>query len=337
MKWPTTTIQTPNGEQQAIAPLVISASRATDIPAFHSRWFMERLNAGYCVWVNPFNRSTKQYISFSQCKVIVFWSKNPSPLMQHLEEIADRGFQFYFQFTLNDYVVERLEPYVSSLESRIETFRKLSEMIGKEKIIWRFDPIILGESITVECILEKIRRLWQQLSQHTEKLVFSFAEVDCYKKVQNNLRKNNLYLRKPSSTEMIAIAEGIAKLNTVSTYPLVLASCAEKIDLSAYGIEHNKCMDDKLILRLCKGDSAIFNFYKRPEQQKLPVDLVNKPLTRARLKDPGQRRECGCVASKDIGAYGTCPHMCAYCYANPAETIVASNMARLKAGSESLL
>jgi len=337
MKWPKTTVKTPNGVQQAIAPLVISASRATDIPAFHSVWFMERFRAGYCVWINPFNRTMKQYVSFEQCKVIVFWSKNPAPLMPYLSELADKGIRFYFQFTLNDYVAEGLEPNVPALEDRIATFLNLSETIGKEKVIWRFDPIFLGQGLTIEHILEKIHRLGVKLSPYTEKLVFSFADIDSYKKVQSNLRHKNLALREPSQAEMVELAQGIASANRSFPCPLALASCAEKMDLSVYGIEHNKCTDDRLILRICKDDPTVHALFARPVQQASLIGDLRGTSAGPCLKDPGQRQECGCVVSKDIGSYGTCPHMCVYCYANPMEKVVTSNMARLKSDSESLL
>ena len=269
---------------------------------------MERLRAGYCVRINPFNRNMRQYISFSQCNTVVFWSKNPAPLIPFLTELAGCGIKSYFQFTLNEYVAERLEPNVPSLERRIATFMQLSDLIGRANVVWRFDPIFLGEALTIERILEKIRRLGQHLSHYTEKLVFSFADIDRYKKVQNKLRQQQRALREPSPPEMHALAQGLAELNARFSHPMMLASCAEKIDLSEYGIQHNCC-----------------------------VGTPGAAQCDARLKDPGQRRDCGCLASKDIGGYGTCPHMCVYCYANPAEALVASNMARLKAGSESLL
>jgi hypothetical protein len=298
---------------------------------------MERLKAGYCVWINPFNRTKKQYVSFSHCKVIVFWSKNPAPLLLYLSEIQSRGFEFYFQFTLNDYVAEGLEPNVPSIEYRVETFIKLSEMIGKERVIWRFDPIFLGDGLTREVVLEKIFALGKKLSPYTEKLVFSFADIDAYTKVQNNLRQKKLSLREPSHDEMITFAKSIAAINSEFTKPLSLASCAEKIDLSSYGIQHNKCTDDNLICRICKNDPTVLAFFRKNERQ---VSLLGelKPVTSSTyFKDPGQRRECGCVASKDIGAYGTCPHMCVYCYANPSEKNILMNMARLQPTSESLL
>lgn len=124
----------------AQAPVIISASRATDIPAFYAKWFINRLKAGYVIWHNPFNQQP-MYVSFKNCKVIVFWTKNPKPLIPLLHKIDQAGLHYYFQFTLNDYMKERLEPNVPPLDARIKMFKELSNPIGKEKVIWRFDPI----------------------------------------------------------------------------------------------------------------------------------------------------------------------------------------------------
>ena len=123
---------------EATAPIIISASRSTDIPAFYAKWFFNRLAKGYCVWYNPFNKKP-MYISFKNVKAIVFWTKNPKPILPYLKELDERGIHYYFQVTLNDYVKEGFEPNVPSVEQRVETFKQLSEMIGKEKVIWRFD------------------------------------------------------------------------------------------------------------------------------------------------------------------------------------------------------
>ncbi len=150
LKWNTTEIQTDEGQTvRAKTPVIISASRSTDIPAFFSRWFMNRLRRGYIRWVNPFNRAS-EYVSFQEARVIVFWSKNPKPLIQYLPELDSKGINYYFQFTVNDYALENLEPHVPSLSQRIDTFRALAEMVGKKRIVWRFDPLILTDALTVD-------------------------------------------------------------------------------------------------------------------------------------------------------------------------------------------
>ena len=171
-----------------VAPVVVSASRATDIPAFYAEWFFRRLEAGYCAWVNPFNQK-KMYVSFKNCRVVVFWSKNPEPILPYLHKLDERGIHYYFQFTLNDYEQEGFEPNVPELERRIETFRKLAEMIGKERVIWRFDPLIVTPSLSTDMLLARIERIGDSLKGCTEKLVFSFVDVKAYRKVQSNLVK----------------------------------------------------------------------------------------------------------------------------------------------------
>ena len=335
MHWPKTTVQTPQGPKPAIAPLVISASRTTDIPAFHAKWFMNRLRAGYCLWQNAFNAHQQQYVSFEKCQVFVFWSKNPQALMPCLSEIEERGYQYYFQYTLNDYEQEGLEPRIPKLAHRIATFQKLSERIGKHRIIWRFDPIIMGNTLTVESVLERIQRLADQLAPYTGKLVFSF--LDLYKKTENNLKKFDSRLRPPSDEEALRLVEGIVQINKSLISPLMLSTCAEKLDLHLLGIRHNKCVDPDLILRLCPTSPEIRNRYAKPllSQQGSLLPLA-QALGNDDIKDVGQRTPCGCAPSKDIGRYNTCMHLCVYCYANQSETAVINGINSVDVNSERL-
>ena len=167
-------------------PIIVSASRSTDIPAFYAKWFVNRLAAGYAVWYNPFNQQPMK-ISFEKTKVVVFWTKNPAPLIPYLHELDERGIHYYFQFTLNDYEVENFEPNVPALEERVETFKRLSALIGKERVIWRFDPIIMTSRLQPRDILKKVWKIGNLIKGCTEKLVFSFVDVKSYRKVQNNL------------------------------------------------------------------------------------------------------------------------------------------------------
>ena len=188
-------IRTDSGEiVEATAPVIISASRSTDIPAFYAKWFFNRLAKGYCAWYNPFNINQKMYISFARCRVIVFWTKDPSPIIPYLPELDKRGIHYYFQVTLNDYEKEGFEPNVPSVAKRIETFKKLSQLIGKEKVIWRFDPLIITPNIGPRELLTRIWHVGNQLKGYTDKLVFSFVDVKAYRKVQNNLVKEWCFL-----------------------------------------------------------------------------------------------------------------------------------------------
>lgn len=332
MKWPVIQVSTKHGVETGIAPIIISASRSTDIPAFHTKWFLERLREGYCVWKNPFNQK-KQYISFEKTRAVVFWTKNPAPLLEHIHKLEPYGFTFYIQYTLNDYSSECLEPHVPTLNKRIETFRHLSEMIGKERVIWRFDPVLLTNRLSIDELVKRIAYIGDQVCSFTEKLVFSFADISTYTKVRNNLRKVPDNVREPTIIEMRQFAEEMQKL--VKSWGIQLATCSEQIDLERYGIEHNRCIDPVLLLRLAKRDRELISFLS---QGKGNIDLFgNQQLDFDLLKDAGQRESCGCVVSKDIGQYNTCFHHCTYCYANTSCKVVENNRGLIDQFSESIL
>jgi hypothetical protein len=275
-------------------------------------WLMRRLREGHCVWVNPFNRA-RQYVSFSRCKFIVFWSKNPAPLIPRLQELRDRGLDLYVQFTLNDYEAEGLEPGLPALERRVESFARLSEVLGQKRVLWRFDPLPLGTDLPAEALLERIARLAGTLQGLTDILTFSFVDIAPYAKVRARMKKHFPTLREPDGEESLRLAEGIARLNAALPTPLILAACAEKADLSALGIRKASCVDAARIRELCPEAAA-----------SLPA------------KDPGQRAACGCAPSKDISAYGSCMHGCAYCYANSPASASRRRAASCNEASESL-
>ncbi|ODS38614.1 MAG: hypothetical protein A7315_12110 [Candidatus Altiarchaeales archaeon WOR_SM1_79] len=333
--WDKTTIKTDNGEEkEGIAPVIISASRSTDIPAWHAKWFINRLNKGYVKWINPFNQQP-QYVSFDKTRAVVFWSKNPEPLIPYLDEVKERGINYYFQFTVNDYEDEKLEPNVPSLEERIATFKELSNRIGKEKVIWRFDPLILTDNITVEKLLEKIYRVGCEIHDYTEKLVISFADIGIYTKVQRNLKKAGIGYREFREESMKKIAEGIQEIN--KEWGLEVSTCAEKVDLSKYNIEHNKCIDDDLMVKIFNKDKELMEFLGAEPVNNLMGEKKYVLKKGKNLKDKGQRLACGCIVSKDIGQYNTCRHLCVYCYANYSKNTVESNMRRYDKNYESIL
>lgn len=341
MAWEKIKLKTESkGVVEGIAPLIISASRSTDIPAFHAEWFIKRLEKGYAAWQNPFNRKL-QYVSFKNTRVIVFWTKNPAPLIKYLDVIERKNINYYFQYTLNNYEKENLEPDIPELAKRRATFKELSERVGKEKVIWRFDPLILTPETSVADLLNRVEDLGRELVPYTNSFVFSYADVMQYKKVQNNLIRNTDYYTKDnigdaefSPEQKTEFAEGMREIlsgwNKINPR-LVAATCAEDIDLSAYGIKHNKCIDDELMTELFADDKLLMNFlgYK-PEKTGL---FAPKP----KLKDKGQRPACGCIVSKDIGAYNTCRHLCVYCYANTSLRVVEKNFSLMTGDSEGIL
>lgn len=312
---------------EAICPVVISASRSTDIPGFYSEWFMDRLSKGYLKWKNPFNQ-TEQYIAFDKTRVIVFWTKNAAPVMPYLDWIDKKGINYYFQFTVNDYESEGFEPKVPPLIERIQTFKSLSNLIGKDRVIWRFDPLLLTENLGVKELLEKIERVGELLHPYTSKLVFSFADIAIYQKVQNSLKRAGVKYCEFDDSKMDTIAEGLSLLK--QKWGIEAATCGEVKKLEKYGIIHNKCIDDKLMVKLFSHDQTLMNFLgyeKTLYGEKIKINL----------KDKGQRKECGCIISKDIGVYNTCGHHCIYCYANTSEKIVSANIDRHKCDSDCIV
>lgn len=325
LKWPKTTIQTPNGAKSAVAPLIISASRTTDIPAFHADWFFRCLRRGYVEWTNPFNRQ-QQYVSFEQARVIVFWTKNPAPIMPYLAELDKLGIGYYFQYTLNDYEVEKLESGVPPLQQRINTFRELSQTIGREKVIWRFDPLILVNEMTVADLLAKIQKVGDELHEYTQQLIFSFADIDHYAKVIRNLAAKGFKAHNFGPAATIEIAQGLQALN--QKWRLKLATCAETADISQFGIQHASCIDGELMARLFPHDQKLLTYLGVDFQTRLFEVADYTAGISTKRKDAGQRRECGCINSKDIGQYNTCLHFCTYCYANYSEAAVKRNLQR---------
>ena len=327
-----------NGEIEWMqVPEIVSASRSTDIPAFYADWFFHRLKVGYSAWTNPFN-GVKSYVSYKNTRFIVFWLKEPSPLLNHLDKLKERGIGCYIQYTLNDYVKEGLEKGVKPLDFRIDTFKRLVDKLGVGRVIWRFDPLMLTDTIDIDILLKKIENIGNQLKGYTEKLVFSYADIAIYRKVQSNLKKNGIISRDWSEDEMRELARGLEKLN--QSWGFTLATCGEKINLEQYKIQKNHCIDDALIIRLAHHDKALMDFlnvkiHPMPspsifgDTEPLPPNSIILPnntyATRGDNRDKGQREFCGCMKSKDIGEYNTCVHLCEYCYANTSKEAAALN------------
>jgi DNA repair photolyase len=333
MNWNKIQIKKSNGETvEAQVPVIVSASRSTDIPAFYSDWLINRIKEGYVKWKNPFN-GVPLYVSFEKTRLFVFWSKNHKPLLKHLDFLDEKDYNYYFQFTLNDYDAEKLEPNVPNVQSRIETFIKLSERVSKEKVIWRFDPLILTDKTGIDELLRKVENVGNQLNGYTNKLVFSFADIKLYNKVQNNLRKNSIPYQEFNERTMNEFAAGLQQLN--KDWHFELATCAEQIPLEKYGITHNKCIDDDLMIRLFPDDKVLMDFLG---VKITPPDMFNPDGTiekKRNNKDSGQRKFCGCIMSKDIGEYNTCRHSCEYCYANTSKEIALKNWQLHKQNSNS--
>lgn len=341
-QWQKIQIYRDNGELvEAQAPIIISASRSTDIPAFYSDWFFNRLRKGYSAWTNPFN-GVRSYVSYKNTRFIVFWSKNPRPLLQYIKELKELNIGCYIQYTLNEYEKEGLEQGVRPLEERINTFKILVDKLGLGSIIWRFDPMILTENNSLENLIDKVRNIGNQLKGYTEKLVFSYADIQNYKKVKHNLDISGIHYHEWTEEQMDELARMLSMINKEEGWHFQLATCGEKIDLSKYGIEHNRCIDGDLIVRLAWQDKQLMNHLKvkiedlpAPSlfgETTLPDGAVLLPhnhyFVSSHRKDVGQRQFCECMASKDIGEYNTCPHLCEYCYANATKQLAIDNWKR---------
>lgn len=301
-------------------PIIISASRATDIAGFFGDWFVDKWQKGECKWKNPFNG--KFYtISLKKARAVVFWSKYPQNFFKHLDFIKENIPIFYFQYTLNDYD-KNIEQNLPNLNKRVECFKNLSEQIGKDRIIWRFDPLILSDEISLQNLLEKIEFIGDELKNHTEKFVFSF--LDIYGKTGRNMHKAGIKYIEWNAESMNEFAQKLSNLKSKKGWNFTLSTCAEKIDLKNYGITHNKCIDDDLIFKLLKQKIEKQGDNETIEDRELlaylgrdkGIDGEFRIISTKNMKDKGQRAECGCIASKDIGAYNTCPFGCVYCYAN---------------------
>ena len=272
--------------------MIISASRRTDIPAFYPEWLMNRLKAGGCDVANPVNPSQVRRVSLApeDVDVVVFWTKNPRPLLPHLGEIDRLGLRYMFLFTLNDYPAG-LEPDVPGLGERLETFRELSRRLGPDRVVWRYDPIILSHRLGVDAHLAAFARLAEALGGFTRRVIVSF--VDFYRKTGRRLeavalRTGDQFVREPLLLPGVErLVAGL--LATAGGRGLEIQSCAEDPALRALGLPPGKCIDDRLIQR-------VFG------------------LCVSGRKDAGQRPLCGCVESRDIGAPDSCGHGCEYCY-----------------------
>lgn len=298
---------------EAVAPLIVSASRSTDIPAFYGDWFMARLAAGYVKWKSPFGTSPL-FISYEKTRVFVFWSKNPAPFFPHLDTLDSMGYNYYILFTLNDYDAERLEPGVPPVGERIETFIRLSRRIGKGRVVWRFDPLVLSDRITVQDLLEKIGSIGDRIAPFTRRLVFSFVDITKYPKVRRNLQDGGITgAREFNDDEAEEFCAGLVALNR--RWGLSVTACAEGRDLSRFGIGRGQCISYDLMIQEFGNDRKLMDFLQ-PDEQQTPGATTNAADVSRRLKDPGQRNTCRCIVSKDIGQYSTCMHLCTYCYAN---------------------
>ncbi len=269
--------------------MIISASRRTDIPAFFSEWFINRIKEGYVIVRNSKYERQLSKVSLAPELVdcIVFWTKNPIPMISKLDELKD--YKYYFQFTLTGYGKD-IEPNLpDKMDQLVPAFQQLSKKIGPERVIWRYDPILLNEKYNIEWHYQMVEDLAGRLNGYTEKCVFSY--LDFYDKIKSNVSKIGVVPFTVDDMKNLAIhIRNVSKANGMTC-----ATCAEYIDLSGLGIDHNACIDKTLVERICGGKIKD---------------------TKKNSKDTAQRVECKCMPSREVAKYNTCSHGCVYCYAN---------------------
>lgn len=274
--------------------MILSVSRRTDIPAFYSKWFFNRIEEGFVVTQNPFNPKQlhKTKITPDVVDCIVFWTKNPKPMLEQLHKLHD--YNYYFQFTLTSYGKDIENNVPTKNAEVIKTFKNLSNKIGADRVIWRYDPILINEKYTVEYHLKYFEKLAEELENHTNKCVLSF--LDEYKKITTSMKELNI--KRPTTKEINYLANNMAKI--AKKYNIKIETCSEQIDLKEFCIGNSSCIDKDLI-------EKTFN------------------ISLSCNKDKNQRVECGCYESIDIGMYNTCLNGCKYCYANFSDKVVEKN------------
>jgi hypothetical protein len=292
--------------------VIISASRRTDIPAFYAEWLINRLQAGFCTVPNPFNRTQVTRVSLlpSDVDVIVFWTRNPRPLMRHLSEIDGLGIPYYFQFTVLG-LPRELEPKAPPLETALRTFRELAERLGPKRVIWRYDPIIFSEKTPAEYHTEQFTAIARVLAGFTQRVVVSI--VDRYRKTErrmNALQDSGVGVTECPPGTFTDLMRHLAA--TAAGNQMDIVSCAEEVGLTSYGIRPGRCIDHELIKQAFGGEVSA-------------------------AKDPSQRRACGCVLSRDIGMYDSCLFGCQYCYATGSFPRARENYRRHDPRSPSLI
>ncbi len=284
--------------------MILSVSRRTDIPAFYSDWFFKKLEMGEVLVPNPINPVKVARIKLAPVKVenieenllgdksvqmegtvegIVFWTKNPQPMLEKIEKLED--YKYYFLYTLNAYP-SHIEAGLRSLDERIKSFKELSNHC---EVIWRYDPILLAVGIDENWHIQVFERLCKELNGYTKLCKISFV-IESYKGCAKTVWAPT-YSQKHFILKEFA---RIAKENGIK-----IEACAEQGDWSQYGIEPSKCIDGEIFERLLTEKFA---------EQKIIVKHKNNKLD-------AQRKNCGCMPAVDIGRYDTCKHGCNYCYA----------------------
>lgn len=274
--------------------MIINTGCRTDIPAFYSKWLMNRIKEGYVMVRNPYNPSqvTKYSLSPDVVDCLAFCTKNPEPILKYLDEL-DIYRQFWF-VTITPYGKD-IEPNVPKKEKVIESFKKLSKHVGVNSIFWRYDPIFINDEFTVSKHIECFEKFAKELKGYTRDCTISF--LDLYQKVKRNAPD----IKPPSKEEQIEIAKTFVKIGKEND--MVIHGCCEGIFLSEYGVDCKGCMSQEIV------EKSVRTKLKPPKRENI-------------------REGCNCLMGNDIGAYDSCGYLCKYCYANSNKTLVKENMKR---------
>lgn len=264
--------------------MIISASRRTDIPSTYMPWFINRLKEGSVLVRNPMNYNMVSRVSLRKEDIdcIVFWTKQPADWAAYAKELAD--YPYYMHYTINGYD-KALEPGLPDIDTRSENFKNTAKIIGRDRMIWRYSPVILNADNTMQVHIERFAYLAEQLKDVAFRVMVSF--IDVYDKIKTSMQK--LGVRELTQAEKLSLLEAFQAICIKHNIELQL--CSDTMNVSNLGITHGSCIDRTLAEKLCG--------YALPY-----------------TKDKGQKASCLCAQSIDVGAYNTCPLQCTYCYAN---------------------
>lgn len=272
--------------------MIINTGSRTDTVQYYSDWLLKRFKEGFVYSRNPLfpNIVTRYELNPNILDCVVFCSKNYEPILDRLTEITDK-FNTYFHYTITAYGRD-IEPNVPNIDESIETLIKLSKIVGKQKIAWRYDPILLTKKYTKQVHYNTFDYMSKRLSPHIDRCIFSF--VDMYKKLETNMPEIIIL----NNNDKIEIAKNIGSI--AKKHNMIIQTCATIEDFKQFGILQTGCMTSEIL-----GNANNITFKK--------------------VRHSGNRQGCKCIENRNIGDYDTCPNGCKYCYANKNPQIAQEN------------